>query len=580
MSKLIVHNVTTKNFMQYGNDETTFNIDQNELSLIVGKNGTGKSTLPIDALFFNWYGKPFRGIKLGELVNDTNKKEMETTTEVTTTEGRKYRIIRNRKPDKFLVQEIVDGNYLDVTPPADLKQYQKWLEEHVLRLSDDTFRQVVVLGSSSYVPFMELSTPKRRTVVEDLLMLRVYAAMNKIAKDDIKSIKSDFISAQSNTERLKSILDANKRSLDEINNRSDKFVEENQETIDKLQKGVQNGISKVDLLNDEIAGMQSAIDDKEFVKSEYAQNNDRLRDCKRVESEQSNRYKFYSDNDNCPECKQSIDKHFADNIHCEIDGIMDNLKSQYVDIDKEGERINARIAEIRVINDEIKEVTSKINDINNKISLANGKIQVCQNNITNFNNQDTTDIQRIIDESSCDYENSMVEFSRLESEINHHNALLELLKDDGIKATVINEELPLINKTIRDYLKIIDFNVVFTLDETFKENIIIDGKNRAYQALSQGQKLRLNLVLMFVWRELAKTKSSAAVSLLVMDEVCDSSMDSDAIDAMFKLMEHLINEGKQNIIVISHSVDTQSKFNVVHKVEKHNGFSTIKNING
>ena len=579
MSKLTVHEITTKNFLRYGNNTTTFNVGLDKLVLIMGKNGCGKSTLPIDVLFFNWYGKSFRKkTTLPKLVNNKTKKELETSTTVTTPEGIKYKIIRNRKPELFEVYKEVNGQFDLIKPPSDLKQYQKWLEENVLRMSDETFRQVVVLGSSSYQPFMELDTPKRRQVVEDLLSLRVYSYMNKIAKERVKNMKVEVNELQTKYLNSEHLLKANQDTLVEIQTRSSNFIEENQQQIDTISQENNKLFSEVESVNNVIADLQSKIQDKDDKKVEFSETNNKITLCNNKLSEIQSKHSFYTHNETCPECKQDLEKSFVENTLGELDNKKQLVESKVSEIQEKQDNIKARLMEIKAIIDEIGLKNQEVNSLNQKIMINNSQIQSLQNNINSFQTQDTSQVQAKIDAASKDVKKNKKLFEEKESDLAHHNALLGLLKDDAIKADVIRDYIPIINKTISDYLQVIGFNATFKLDESFKETIIIEGEELSYDTLSQGQKLRLNLVLMFTWREISRLKSSAACSLLVLDEVCDSSLDAEGVDAMFALMRHVSKEGNQNTVVISHSETTQSNFKVAYEVSLDQGFSSIKKL--
>lgn len=579
MSKLTVHEITARNFLRYGDNTTKFNVGLDKLVLIMGKNGCGKSTLPIDVLFFNWYGKSFRKkTTLPKLVNNKIKKELETSTTVTTPEGTKYKIVRNRKPELFEIYKDNNGQFDLIKPPSDLKQYQKWLEENVLRMSDETFRQVVVLGSSSYQPFMELDTAKRRQVVEDLLSLRVYSYMNKIAKERVKSMKVEVNELQTKYLNSEHLLKANKETLVEIKSRSSSFIEENQQKIDLINKENQTHFDTLNKLNSDIADLQSKIVDKDEKKNEFNDTNNKLTLCNNKLSDIQNKHSFYTHNESCPECKQDLDSSFVEKTLTSLNDTEQKVNSKINEIKETQENIKARLMEIKSIIDEINVKNQEVSQVNQNIMINNSQIQSLQANINSFQTQDTSQVQAKIDSAKKEVDKNKKLFESKESDLLHHNALLGLLKDDAIKADVIRDYIPIINKTVSDYLQVIGFNAIFKLDESFKEQIIIEGEELSYDALSQGQKLRLNLVLMFTWREIARLKSSAACSLLVLDEVCDSSLDAEGVDAMFALMRHVSKEGNQNTVVISHSETTQSNFKVAYEVSLNQGFSSINKL--
>lgn len=577
MNKLILHNISCKNFLRYGDSLSTIDVESDALSLIVGKNGSGKSSLIIDALFYNWFGKPFREMKIAKLVNSVNNKEMLTQSYVTSVENKKYKIVRGRKKDIFELYEVdSNGKEVLIPPPADSSTQQKFIEENILQMSPATFKQIVVLGSTSYIPFMQLKTADRRVVVEDLLSLNIYSYMNVTNKEIVKNLKIEQSKIQTDFYNFENILKIHKQNLNDIQSKSKNFVTDNQSKIDSLiqeNQKLNDGCLKI---NNRISENNKLIVDKDEKKSLWQQlkfnsNNIEI-DVKKL----NERLKFYTENKNCSECGQDLDAVFVfekkKNLNSEIFDFVEKQKENATEI----ENVTTRLHEIKGVIDNNVELNNKLSQVNMKISENNRVVDSLQQNINSFNNQDTSQVEAKIKDSQKNYNESKEKLEKVESDLLHHNALGEMLKDGSIKRDIISDYIPVINKLISDYLAVIGFSVNFTLDADFKETIVYNGNEFEYSSLSNGQKLRINIVLLFVLREVARLKSSATCNLLVLDEVLDSSLDSEGIDAIFKLLKHVQGDSEHNSsYVISHDVDATTRFKKVYNVNVDAGFSKI-----
>jgi DNA repair exonuclease SbcCD ATPase subunit len=562
--------------MSIGTKPVTFNLNENPVTVVIGDNGVGKSTGLIDALYFCLFGKPFRkDFSVTDLLNDEVKKDLYTECEFSSN-GVDYVVKRGRKSDVEF--EIIKGGKL-VPVPADLKQYQKYLEETVLGCDSETFKQVVILGSSAYIPFMKLDTSGRRKVVEDLLAIRIFSFMNEVAKDDAKEIRAKLEAANHtlglSRQKHQSSIDnlANLKSQASTNVDSHrKNIDTGMANIEKLQAAIVLEQSKIDVL-------QAKIVDPEGKKLSYTKAG---ADVNSSITKKANAIKgatFYKDNTICPECKQDINTEFRKiklneykEMHAEAAALHDeSLKMQ--------EDFKNQCIEIR-------DIMQQVSQINDKIRTYNGQIQSIQmtnNSLQNEINRQSgassahmVQAEEMVKTTDVAEKNAEMLHSKLLIDQAHINAAIGLLKDDKIKGDVIRSYIPVINQHIQMNLNILEFPVTFTMDEKFKETIIIDTKKRSYAALSEGQKLRVDLAILFAWRSVAASKNSAQSSLLIFDEIASSSMDTEGAILFNKLVNAHLKDA--NIFNITHDPRMASEYPVVFEVKLENKFTVVNRI--
>ena len=569
---ILFQTLSWKNFLSTGNHKTTVDLTRHYNTLISGENGAGKSTM-LDALTFALFGKSFRGINIPQLPNSINEKNCEV--EITFTIGNEeYRIFRSLKPKKFEIYK--NGELLDQDAKA--KDYQKILEEQILKMTYKSFCQVVILGSSNYVPFMQLSAADRRAVVENLLDIDVFSVMNtlvrarlQVAKEYIKDMDTKIEIAKSKVEdKQKLIQTLEKKSNDSVDEYQ-KEIEESRKQIEELQEDIQNQQRSID-------NMMSQINDKDTIpKSLVRLESDEKELKNKIKTIQKN-IKFYQENDTCPSCKQDIQQHHKDNVFEEKAKEQESIGNQLNSLSESIEYTEKRMGDINAILNSIHNIEKQISKKQNEISASNQYIDKMQKSIESVL-VEGTEVQETKDELNqlIGEGKNHVERRKELVEDKHYLAIAStLLKDSGIKAKIIKHYLPIMNKLINKYLSDMDFFCQFNLDENFNETIKSRHRDEfSYHSFSEGERLRIDLSLLLAWREIARLKNSVNCNLLILDEVFDSSLDAVGTEEFLKLLTSF--GSRANIFVISHKSDTMTdKFQNHIVFEKKNNFSRIK----
>lgn len=562
--------VRWKNFLSTGNVFTEIDLNEHKTRLIVGSNGSGKSTV-LDALTFCLYNKPFRKINKPQLINSINKKDCAVEIEFETG-GHKYKVSRGIKPNFFNIEK--DGKLLN--QDASSKDYQNVLETNILKLNYKSFCQVVIVGSASFVPFMQLNTASRREVIEDILDIKVFSMMSGLVKDDVSSLRTKI---SENT---------NQRNLKEDQIRMFK------ETQKKLQKNtqdlIQNYKSKIQDTKDKIENAQSQADllisevtDYDKHNTEHKKLNSNLHEITSLKNSLNSKIDnlgkvidFYDNNQECPTCRQSIDDFFKrteqDAANKKISECRDGLKS----LTEKNEKIQERVLNISSILKEMSDKNIKIAEKNKEIKIFNEHISEISAEIEKLkqDKEQTVENDQLLSLEK-EFEELKKEYATLKEEAKILEVVVALMKDSGIKSSIIKQYVPVMNKLINQYLQSMDFFVKFELDENFSETILSRHRDVfSYDSFSEGEKFRIDLSLLFTWRKIAKLKNSVSTNILIMDEVFDSSLDSSGTDDFMKL----INETSEmsNIVIISHKGDQLfDSFDNVLKFEKVKGFSKV-----
>lgn len=563
--------VRWRNFLSTGNAFTTIQLDKRPTTLIVGENGSGKSTL-LDAVCFALFGKPYRNINKPQLVNTINNKNC--VVEIEFNIGKKqYKIVRGMKPGIF---EIWVDTVL-INQDAASRDYQKYLEESILKLNYKSFTQIVILGSASFTPFMQLPAASRREVIEDILDIKIFTAMNVVLKEKLADLKSSIVQtdtkitiaknkAQIQQDYIKTLQDDRDARITEIVN---KIHEARHEIVEKHGILTHLDGDRDRCIND-ITDANTVI---QTINKIIQQINEYRTSTTKLEKEIS----FYHDNDTCPKCKQGIEHDFKKNIIDDHEKEMTDIEGCISSIEGEKRQLETRLHEINTINNKISELTEQINSVKNDIASSERYIQ----RLELEKNDITVKVGNIEVEKAKlkDLAKDALEIAKERSDMNelqsYYDIASVLLKDSGIKTKIIKQYLPVINKLVNKYLTAMDFFVQFTLDEKFDE--IIKSRYRddfSYESFSEGEKQRIDLALLFTWRTIAKLKNSASTNLLILDEVFDSSLDNTATDLVMTLLNTL-GEGT-NVWVISHKGDQLfDKFTHVIKFEKKKNFSVI-----
>ena len=559
-----------KNFLSTGNQFTEVDFQEKNTNLIIGTNGAGKSTI-LDALTFSLFNKPFRKINKPQLLNTTNEKDCVVEIEFNVN-NREYLVRRGMKPNVFDIE--VNGKPLH--KEADDRANQKILEESILKVNYKSFTQIVILGSSTFVPFMQLTTPNRREVIEDLLDIRIFSAMNNLIKDNIRTQKEQIKSLELKKQTLKEKEQMQREFIEELENRGNANINTNKEKITNLYKEVGIYMEENDKTNEQVEGLNKSQEElidasKKLVKL----NNLRGKISQKV-STITKEHKFFTENTVCPTCTQDIEESFRLNRIEDVQNTAKELKDGYEELEKTIKFEQERERQFNALSQEITKLTHGISQNNTRISLnqrqirdLENEIQTITENLANRNSE-----HEKLEEFKESLQKTFEYLAQKKQEIVYYDFAYSLLKDDGVKTKIIKKYLPFINQQVNRYLQMMDFYINFHLDEEFKETVKSPiHEDFSYSSFSEGEKMRIDLALLFTWREVARVKNSVNTNLLIMDEVFDSSLDGFGTEEFLKIIRYVIKDA--NIFVISHKTDLHDKFESVIKFDKVKGFSRI-----
>jgi DNA repair exonuclease SbcCD ATPase subunit len=562
-----------KNFLSTGNEFTEIQFDRSPTTLIVGQNGAGKSTL-LDALSFGLFGKSHRDIKKDQLINSINKKHcvVEVEFKIGSSE---FKIHRAIKPGKFEIYQ--NGNLINQSSSA--RDYQKFLEQNILKLNHKSFHQVVVLGSSSFIPFMQLPSHSRREVIEDLLDINIFSKMNGLLKERNGKIKEEIKDLSYQIQLINGKIDTQNKYIKNLESLNEDQIDGKRKTIRDHKKVIDQIFAESKDLGD---GLTTRMTEDS---TSYEKLNDHLLQLKTKDMQYKNDIsqlvktsKFYEEHTNCPTCDQVIseDKKAEKQEELKVNAV--RIQSDKTKAATAMDELNASIATVLESINELKEKQAQILSNNEKISVLQGEVDKTQKEINSLSGQ------------SGDLKNAKVEFEGFREskdslnerklkyleERTYNEVIGEMLKDTGIKTKVIKQYLPVMNKMINQYLQVLDFFVAFHLDESFNETIKSRHRDAFnYSSFSEGEKQRIDLSLLFTWRQVAKMKNSAATNLLILDETFDSSLDVDGVDSLTKILDTL--EDGSNVFIISHKGDVlENKFRSKIEFIKERNFSKVK----
>jgi DNA repair exonuclease SbcCD ATPase subunit len=559
-----------KNFLSTGNTFTEIDFQEHHTNLIVGTNGAGKSTV-LDALTFVLFNKPFRKINKPQLVNTTNERDCVVEVEFVIN-TRQYLVRRGIKPAVFDI--IVNG--VEMHREADDRAMQRILEENILKLNYRSFTQIVILGSSTFVPFMQLTTSNRREVIEDLLDIRIFSAMNNIIKDKIREKKEQIKSLDLKRENLKDKVKMQASFIEELENRGNANINTNKEKITKLDVEVgvymtENATTEEDIFKftkeqEEVVGAGDKLVKLNNLKGKISQKVTAI----------TKEHKFFTENTVCPTCTQTIEEEFRLNRITDAQNKAKELQKGFQELEEtiklEQERERQFIAlskEITKLNHEISQNNTRISLNQRQIRDLESEIQTITQNLANRNTE-----HEKLEEFQTNLQKTFEDLSKKKEEIVYYDFAYSLLKDDGVKTKIIKKYLPFINQQVNRYLQMMDFYINFHLDEEFNETVKSPiHEDFSYSSFSEGEKMRIDLALLFTWREVARVKNSVNTNLLIMDEVFDSSLDGFGTDEFLKIIRYVIKDA--NIFVISHKADLHDKFETVLRFEKVKGFSRM-----
>jgi len=568
---IVFKSVQWKNFLSTGNSPNKVLLNKSQTTLIIGKNGEGKSTI-LDALCFSLFGKPFRNINKGQLVNSINGKGCSVEVEFDIN-GKEYKIIRGIKPNVFEIW--LDGEMIN--QDAASRDYQKILEQQILKLNYKTFTQVVILGSASFVPFMQLPTTQRREVIEDILDIRIFSTMNQLLKEKVQETKDAITAIENEISTAKTKVDSQTQLIKTITEAKTSAIESIGAKISANSTEILHAEGEIQLIISEIDTLKASINDKETVAEDIDKAKSiRSKLLQKIETCEHNT-EFFNEHDVCPSCSQDIAEEYKE-------GIIKDLNEKMLDN-------NTKIGELETILTNLNTKLSKINEVVDQITTKNIELSTRNSTITLLNKQVReleAETQRVkSDTTNLDEEKSKLKELATEAitKIHTKTTLNEqrnledvaniLLKDTGIKTAIIREYLPIMNKLINKYLQAMDAYIHFELDEAFNESVKSRFRDDfTYASFSEGEKMRIDLAILFTWRQIAKMKNSVNTNLLLLDEIFDSSLDTAGTDYFLNLMNQFGEN--TNIFVISHKGDQLfDKFRSVIKFEKRNDFSVI-----
>jgi len=561
--------VRWKNLLSTGSAFTEILLDRNTNTLVVGENGAGKSSV-LDALCFVLYGKPFRKIKKDQLINSINGRDVVVEIEFEIY-NKKYKIIRGIKPTIF---EIYQNNVL-LDQDAASRDYQEYLEKNILRMNMKSFTQIVILGSSSFVPFMQLPAGIRREVIEDLLDIRIFSTMSVLLKDRISNNKDEILTNKSEIQNSADILELHEKQKQKNSEKKNEIIIVSNERISELQFNINRANEEIVIVQSEIDKLFVDIEDASKVIKRISKIESLESDLESTKTKAKKTIKFYEDNDNCPTCTQTIDALIKSKKIEEKQSSLVKISDALVLLGKELSETQNRNREISEINKNIKDKERRItNDLSTSVLADQREITVLQKQIENTTTDKETGNAVEIDQA----EKRLCELKLIKEQLLHKKELYELagiiLRDGGIKSRIIKQYIPIMNSLINKYLASMDFFVKFQLNESFEETILSRHRDDfTYDSFSEGEKMRIDLALLFTWRTIARMKNSANTNLLILDEVFDASLDANGCEEFLKLIHSLEDA---NVFVISHKGDIlQDKFRSTIKFEKHKNFSRI-----
>ena len=565
------HKIRWKNVLSTGQNFIEIDLDKNPTTLIVGENGSGKSTI-LDALTFSLFGKAFRNINKSQIINSINDRNCLIETEFSIG-NRHYLVRRGIKPNLFEIE--VDGALIN--QDAKVRDYQEHLEKNILKLNYKSFTQIVVLGSSSFVPFMQLKSNDRRIIIEDLLDIQIFSTMNFILKSKVSNLKEEQYQNELNLSKAETALELQEDFISKMKKSNKQLIASNQKKIKDSHKQVEKYNSLVATCDKEIATLQKLVNDfdkeqKKHQKLELYQN-EIEKNVKKLEKE----IEFYNENTDCPTCKQTIDD---EHRNCEIHSKEEKKVELSEAISKIGSDIKESlfvISEMQTTQENITKIQSTVTKHNVSISAINQYIEKINEEVNqlNENDVDVSDASAKLKKIKSEQKDFLTLKEQHTNTQSIYDTASVLLKDGGIKTLIVKKYLPIMNKLINKYLANMDFYVSFNLDENFNETIKSRFRDEfTYASFSEGEKMRIDLALLFTWRAIAKLKNSMSTNLLILDEVFDSSLDEDGTSDFLKIIHSL--GSASNVFVISHKGEIlYDKFKHMIKFEKIKNFSRI-----
>ena len=563
---IVFKNIRYKNFLSSGNTFTEVDLRKSRSTLVVGHNGAGKSTM-LDALSFSLFGKPHRKISKAQLVNSINQKHALVEVEFSVGTSN-FKIIRGIKPNVFEIWK--DGKMINQSSHA--MEYQKILEQNILKLNHKSFHQVVVLGSSSFIPFMQLNAGHRRDVIEDLLDINIFSKMNVILKEKNSVLKDRMSTINHTIDLTKNKIEQQSKYIRDIA----ALTTENKKKYEKQIKTAEEKIQKLQEQNNELSSELENKDDLDLTGLQERKNNaialraEQKQELKSV----AKRGLFLEKNDECPTCEQPIQN--KDKLVYETKNQAYKIESTLNMIESDFKVIEQEMQSLQKVIEQVNEKTNIINSNNREIASLNQSNKDLKSYLEEEVSSDLTTARKELENLSTQKEDLLEEKLKVTEQFNYNGVIAEMLRDTGIKTKIIKQYLPAINKLVNQHLQVLDFFVSFDLDESFQETIRSRYRDDfTYESFSEGEKQRIDLSLLFTWRQIAKMKNSVATNLLILDETFDSSLDHDGVENLLKILNTLGED--TNTFIISHKGDIlDGKFDAKIEFVKERNFSKMK----
>ena len=568
---IVFKKIKWKNFLSTGNKFTEINLTEAKTNLIIGNNGAGKSTI-LDALTFSLFNRPFRKVNKSQLINTVNEKDCVVELEFTI--GSTYcKVLRGMKPVRFEIYK--NGNVMNQN--AAVNDQQRWLEEHVLKLNYKSFTQIVILGSASFVPFMQLTAPNRREVIEDLLDIKIFSAMGLILKERVRGVNERLREISIKKNLLEEKIDMQNGFIQEIENTSKKDVKDKKDKIKSINE-------QIDRYEDDLKEMSEELDAINKDMEMLSDCNTKLRKLGNLKGKLSNKvstitkeHKFFNENVTCPTCTQNIEESFRLNKINEAESKAKELKKGYEELESAIKLEEEREQTFKILTSEATKLTHEISKTNTRISGLENQSRDLEQEIQTITEQlkNRTAEKHALETLLSQLEDLQKEQSEFKEKNAYHEFAHSLMKDGGVKSKIIKRYLPLMNQQINKYLQLMDFYINFSLDDEFKESVKSPIHDKfSYESFSEGEKMRIDLSLLFTWREIARMKNSASTNLLILDEIFDSSLDGFGTDYFTKIIKYVVSDA--NVFIISHKTDDLiDSFDKIIKFDKIKGFSKI-----
>ena len=559
-----------KNFLSTGNNWTEIDFQQYNTNLIIGTNGAGKSTM-LDALTFALFNKPFRKINKGQLINTVNEKDCVVEIEFIVN-SREYLVRRGIRPNIFDIE--VNGNPLH--KQADDRTNQKILEENILKVNYKSFTQIVILGSSTFVPFMQLTGANRREVIEDLLDIRIFSAMNNLIRENMRTQREQIKTLDLKKDNIKDKMSMQENFIKELEDQGKSNIKISKGKIVTLALESDAHIQKNQILDVDISDLIKKQEEVTGASEKLKKLNNLKGKITQKVSTITKEHKFFTENTVCPTCSQNIEEEFRVNRIADVQDKAKELKKGFSDLEETIKLESERERHFTKLSKEITKLNHDISQNNTRISLNQRQIRDLEDEVQTITERiknRNTEHEKLA-EFKENLQKTIEDLSSRREDINHYDFAYSLLRDDGVKTKIIKKYLPFINRQVNRYLQLMDFYINFTLDEEFNETVQSPiHEDFSYSSFSEGEKMRIDLALLFTWREVARMKNSVNTNLLIMDEVFDSSLDGMGTEEFLKIIRFVIQDA--NVFVISHKESLHDKFEDVIRFDKVKGFSRI-----